>query len=527
MSSGVGFAALGLVAWLCCLSLGPVQGGKVLVVPVDGSHWLSMKILVKDLKLKGHDILVLVPESSLLMRSSENYRTEMYPVPFTKAELDGTFDQLQDGVFLEPPAITDIFVNVQRLTNFTSMQVKACESLLNNQPIMSGLKEEGFDVVLTDPFLPCGSILSHIFSIPAVYFLRGLPCGLDIDASKCPSPPSYIPAAFSGNSDIMNFPQRVKNMLMTLLEHYMCGIMYVHFDELVSRHLEEGMTYKGLLSNAAIWLLRYDFSFEYPKPTMPNQVFIGGINCAKKSPLPVDLLEFVEGSGDDGFIVFTLGSMVSNMPEEKAKQFFDAFRQIPQRVVWRYTGVPPADMPKNVRLMKWLPQNDLLAHPKARVFITHGGTHGIYEGICNAVPMLMFPLFGDQGDNVNRLVARGVAETLRIYDMTTETLLAALNKIIHDKSYQEKIATLSQVHLDRPVEPLDLAVFWTEFVMRHSGAEHLRVAAHDLNWIQYHSLDVIGVLVIILLTVLWLTLKCCLFCTRKCCRKGTLKKKRE
>lgn len=41
-------------------------------------------------------------------------------------------------------------------------------------------------------------------------------------------------------------------------------------------------------------------------------------------------------SGDDGFIVFTLGSMVPNMPEEKAKHFFDAFRQIPQRVTKNY-----------------------------------------------------------------------------------------------------------------------------------------------------------------------------------------------
>lgn len=45
----------------------------------------------------------------------------------------------------------------------------------------------------------------------------------------------------------------------------------------------------------------------------------------------------------------------------------------------------------------------------------------------------MFPLFGDQGGNVERMVSRGVAEQLRIYDMTTETLLAALNNIIHDK----------------------------------------------------------------------------------------------
>ncbi|XP_034741006.1 UDP-glucuronosyltransferase-like [Etheostoma cragini] len=287
------------------------------------------------------------------------------------------------------------------------------------------------------------------------------------------------------------------------------------------------MTYKDLLSHGAIWLLRHDYAFQTPRPLMPNMVLIGGINCAKKAPLPADLEEFVDGSGDDGFIVFTLGSMVSSMPEDKAKLFFDAFRQIPQRVLWRYTGAQPKDVPKNVRLLKWLPQNDLLAHPKAKVLMTHGGSHGIYEGICNAVPMLMFPLFGDQGDNVHRMVSRGVAEQLTIYDVTTENLLTALNKIIHDKSYKENMVKLSQIHLDRPVQVLDLAVFWTEFVMRHKGAKHLRVAAHDLNWIQYHSLDVIGFFVIILLTVLWVTLKSCMFCTRKCCKKGTPKKKQQ
>ncbi|GAA6231317.1 UDP-glucuronosyltransferase-like [Lates japonicus] len=521
------FPTLGVVAWLCCLSLGPVQGGKVLVMPVDGSHWLSMKILVKELTRRGHEVLVLVPETSLLIHSSESFKTEIYQVPFTKAELDEKFNELRTGVFLKPPAFTDMLINVQRLVNFTSLQVKGCESLLNNEPLMSQLRGGGFDLMLTDPFLPCGPILARVLSIPAVYFLRGLPCELDLKANQCPSPPSYVPVFFSGNTGTMTFPERVKNMIMSFVESYICKIIYVHFDDLVSKYFGDNMTYKDLVSHGAIWLLRYDFTFEWPRPVMPNMVFIGGINCAKKAPLPADLEEFVNGSGDDGFIVFTMGSMVSNMPEDKAKQFFDAFQQIPQRVVWRYTGVTPGDVPENVRLMKWLPQNDLLAHPKAKVFITHGGTHGIYEGICNAVPMLMFPLFGDQGDNVHRMVVRGVAEKLSIYDVTTEKLLVALNKLTHDKTYKEKMVELSQIHLDRPVQPLDLAVFWTEFIMRHKGATHLRVAAHELNWIQYHSLDVICFFVIILLTVLWVTLRCCLFCIRKCSRKGAAKRKSE
>lgn len=67
------------------------------------------------------------------------------------------------------------------------------------------------------------------------------------------------------------------------------------------------------------------------------------------------------------------------------------------------------------------------------MFITHGGTHGIYEGICNGVPMVMIPLFGDQVDNVLRMVLRGVAESLTMFDLTSEQLLGALRKVLNNK----------------------------------------------------------------------------------------------
>lgn len=525
MGRGLWIAGLGLLALLCCCFLRPVQGGKVLVMPVDGSHWLSMKLLVKELSLRGHEMVVLVPETSILIEGSGSFRTETFRVPYSKADLTTVIDNLKEGVFTRTPQVADIYVNAQRLLTFTDMQVKACESLLFDLPLMERLRGEGFELVLTDPFLPCGSILAKTFSVPAVYFLRGIPCGLDDKAAQNPTPPSYIPRFYSGNTDKMDFVGRLKNMGMFLVESYMGRLLFASFDELTSRYLENDMTYQELIGLGAVWLLRYDFTFEYPKPLMPNQIHIGGINCAKRAPLAADLEEFIEGSGDDGFVVFTLGSMVSTMPEDKAKQFVDAFRQIPQRVVWRYTGPLPDDAPKNLKVMKWLPQNDLLGHPKVKAFITHGGTHGIYEGICNGVPMVMLPLFGDQSDNAHRMVVRGVAEALNPFDVTTDKLLGALHKVINDKSYKEKMMKLSAVHMDRPIEPLDLAVFWTEFVMRHKGAEHLRPAAHDLNWIQYHSLDVIALLTAILIAVSVATIKSCLFCCRKCVGSRNLKTK--
>lgn len=286
MDSGVWVPALGLLAWLCCSTMGPVEGGKVLVMPVDGSHWLSMKILVEELSLRGHDVLVLVPETSVLIQGSTSLRTEIFQVPYTAAELDGSMKTIKEGVFVKTPEMADLFVNVDRLVQFTSLQVKGCEALLYNRTLMDKLRAEGFELVLTDPFLPCGSILADTFSIPAVYFLRGIPCGLDERAAQCPTPPSYVPRFYSGNTDRMTFLQRVKNMLMYAVESYLCRVMFASFDELTGRYLERDMTYRDLVGHGAIWLLRYDYTFEWPKPIMPNMVLIGGINCVKRGPLP-------------------------------------------------------------------------------------------------------------------------------------------------------------------------------------------------------------------------------------------------
>ncbi|XP_054668064.1 UDP-glucuronosyltransferase 1A1-like isoform X2 [Grus americana] len=504
--------------------LGLAAGGKLLVVPVDGSHWLSMREVLDGLKQKGHEVVVVAPEISLYIKPTKNFVMKMYPVPFTQEEMDHIFwrtsqDILQEGSFLE--RFLKIYEGVK---NTSAMFLSTCTHLLYNKELVRYLEESKFDAVFTDPVLPCGQILAEHLSLPSVVFLQQIPCGLEFEATQCPNPPSYVPRVFTDLTDRMNFFQRVKNLIFEIPNYFLCDVVFQPYAKLASEFLQRDVTVPDLLRQASIWLMKLDFVLHYPRPLMPNMIMVSGVNCAHKK-LTQEFEAIVNASGEHGIVVFSLGSMVSEIPIKKATEIADALGTVPQTVLWRYTGEVPPNLPKNVKLIKWLPQNDLLAHPKTRAFITHGGSHGVYEGICNAVPMVLMPLFGDQMDNAKRVESRGAGLTLNILEMTSKDISTALKAVINDKKYKDNIKRLSELHLDRPIHPLDLAVHWVEFVMRHKGAPHLRPAAHDLNWIQYHSLDVIAFLLAVVLLSLFISLKCCLFCCRRCCgKKGRTRK---
>ncbi|NXA93719.1 UD11 glucuronosyltransferase, partial [Melanocharis versteri] len=65
--------------------------GKLLVVPVDGSHWLSMWEVLDVLGQRGHEVVVVAPEVTMHIKPSKNFVMKMYPVPFTQEEMHELF----------------------------------------------------------------------------------------------------------------------------------------------------------------------------------------------------------------------------------------------------------------------------------------------------------------------------------------------------------------------------------------------------------------------------------------------------
>lgn len=172
-------------------------------------------------------------------------------------------------------------------------------------------------------------------------------------------------------------------------------------------------------------------------------------------------------------------------------------------------------------VQKWMPQSDILAHPNVILFILHGGMFGSIEGIHRGHPMLFIPIYGDQHRNGIRATQQGYAKVLQFYDVTYSTLKSNLSELIFNKKYSETAKRISALMRDNPSDPMEDFIFWTEYVIRHGGAPHLRSTANNMSFINYMLLDILAVILIGLLLISVLVYKSvrCLFVKQRKSKK--------
>ncbi|OBS67949.1 hypothetical protein A6R68_03514 [Neotoma lepida] len=65
------------------------------------------------------------------------------------------------------------------IRKFSELYANSCAALLYNKTPIQQLSSSSFDVILTDPLFPCGAVLAKYLQIPAVFFLRSIPCDID------------------------------------------------------------------------------------------------------------------------------------------------------------------------------------------------------------------------------------------------------------------------------------------------------------------------------------------------------------
>ncbi|MBQ5153829.1 hypothetical protein EGM85_11270, partial [Macrococcus caseolyticus] len=208
-----------------------------------------------------------------------------------------------------------------------------------------------------------------------------------------------------------------------------------------------------------------------------------GLHQKPQKELPTDLKTYLDSS-KNGVVYISFGTNVqpSLLPPEKVRILIKVFSELPYDVLWKWDKDELPGRTSNIRISKWLPQSDLLRHPKIKVFITQGGLQSTDEAITAGVPLIGVPMLGDQWYNVEKYVRHEIGVRLDIETLTEEQFNNAITQVIGDKKYRQNIKKFGQIIRDTPIDPLENAVWWTEHVLRHGGARHLRSPAANMSW---------------------------------------------
>lgn len=440
------------------------------------SHQMMFEPIMKTLANKGHTVSVIsyFPQK----KHMKNYRDII---------LEDRSVEMLNSIPL--PSSNESSFNLFYEFYYTlELGQHFCEVGLKSPTIQELLNtDERFDLVVTELFTnECFFEFAYKFNAPVVGITSTF---LHWDYNKIGNPSN--PAYYISNNLLTieehnTFMQRLETTLLhqTSYDYYINVKNKKASAEVFGRDLHLLSDISQNISSISL---------------VPGLIEIGGIHVDDIKKLPADIEKWINES-DHGVIYFSIGSDI--FPEEKREMFTNAFRRLPQRILWKWENDTMPGKPENVMIQKWVPQLDVLCHPNVKVFITHGGMFGVIQAVYCGVPMVIIPLFSNQTTNALIVENNGGGIHLPYKNLSEESIYDALISVL-DPKFNKKSKELSHRFKNHPLPPLETAIYWIEHVARQGGAPHLRTAAIGIPFFKYLLLDVIAFVLLIVLSIVF------------------------
>ncbi|KAJ8980328.1 hypothetical protein NQ317_008036 [Molorchus minor] len=211
-------------------------------------------------------------------------------------------------------------------------------------------------------------------------------------------------------------------------------------------------------------------------------------------------LQTMLDNATEGVIYFSLGSNVKsvNMAERLRNVLIETFAELPYTVLWKWGSLMNCPESQTMSLQR----NGY--HNRISWYSLHSVDYNLSrEAISREVPMVGVPFIADQPMNIKRLVEIGVAIGIDYLTVTKEELKSAIIEVAENNRYKENMVSLRNLLQDEPMRPLDKAVWWTEYVLRHKGTGHLKQPMSELSWFEYLLADVFLVIILMLTLVVY------------------------
>ncbi|CAH1798891.1 unnamed protein product [Owenia fusiformis] len=487
------------------------NGANILLAPLDVGYNSRVTNMIKIgdiLQQRGHKINFLY--------TSELRNTKLFKMAGKKmADAVNRFNVITYKVPPEDPAVAEATDTMDWLDSFIGLSWSDIVKMywpytypehLNNaiqdMDTWKKLSEQSFDVIIADANNYFGRVLGGHFNVPVIVYSNWGPMGHDF---IYPINPSYIPVDFTNPylSDKMDIWERFLNTWEYLRFHYYAAVAQEMVKEvcLKFKHIKTAAcdNIVDFPKTVSLVLMNRNDALHYPAPFMPHIISIDGYFLDKAKPLSGKFKDIVEKANNDGVIVVSLGSIFRKLPMDMAEAFAEALATMKQTVIWSYDGPKPKQLGDNTFVSEWIPQRDLLAHSKVKLFVQHCGISATFEALDSAVPNVGIPLIADQPYNCEKLANRvGSLKVIDPRNLTSEVLRSAMTEVLYNTTYEENAKKAAAIYHSQPISPKDKVAYWVEYVIRHKGAPHLRSqGANNLNIFQYYLLDIIGLFVVI------------------------------
>ncbi|XP_069355762.1 UDP-glycosyltransferase UGT5-like isoform X2 [Maniola hyperantus] len=454
---------MSLLLKIFCLvcAIGSNEPARILAVyPVPSiSHQVVFRPLMQELAKRGHEVVVITADPAFPKGQSPQNLTEI-DVHDLSYKIWNYF--LETGKAQAHMTHTQVNIFLDMILNIFEAQIKSEEvqKLLND-------KERSFDLLFVEFCVRPALIFAYRYNVPVIEF----------------SSLGGVFGTFDGTGASTNFllyplPLRQRVYNLSLWEK----ISEVYNDYMIEKISDEHVNIENkivrgvfgpkvpslseLKKQVQLIFLNVNPIWDFNRPVPPNIIYLGGIHQKPEKQLPEDLKNYLDSS-KNGVIYMSFGTNArpSLLPAEKLKIFTNVFSQLPYDILWKWdTDEPPARL-ENVKISKWLPQSDLLKHPKVKLFITQGGIQSTDEALTAGVPLIVIPFLSDRLFNAEQYEL-DIGIYLDMETITEAKLINAIKFTIQNNTYRDNVVKLQL--------PTERTLWWIEYVLRHGGVIPLR-----------------------------------------------------
>lgn len=332
------------------------EGANILAVVLHTaySHQIAFRPLWKELASRGHKVTLLTTDPMKNATLSNN---------LTEIDLSVGYNIWMSTDIVEYSEKHNMYAVLTKITEVGRNVIDAEMAVPEMQSLLYG-KNYSFDLVIAEPYYPFAMAFSERFDCPLVvtFSMDGMAILNDLAgnfAHLILSPTHLLPF-----DNPFSLPERIITVLSFFVEKIV-GVYYeAGFNELARKYFGDDLPsiVEIMDRRLSLCIFYLNPAFGNVRPLSPATITLGGGTIMEElKPLPVAIKTFLDDA-IEGAVYFSLGSNLfgKTMPIERKRVIEQVLSELPFKILWKFEDV--LDLPSNVKVMKWVPQQDVLSN---------------------------------------------------------------------------------------------------------------------------------------------------------------------